>query len=142
MPVVGSRQVQVCKRQRDEAERKRCESHNPSGTRPALVLLSLPSASPLLLSQAARRSQHPSGQRDLFKFPVTLIIRATFERLRVLQLKSHRDETHLGTFTLATSIWTSFSRARCALSSRTFCLASLLLIRATKHRLLVMIRQR
>lgn len=40
MPVAGSRQVQVCKRQRDEAERKRCESHNPSGARPALVPLS------------------------------------------------------------------------------------------------------
>lgn len=65
MPVVGSRQVQVCKHQRDEAERKRCESHNPSGARPAPV----PSASPSL-SQVTRRSQHPSSPKRLFKFPV------------------------------------------------------------------------
>lgn len=70
---------------------------------------SLPSASPLLLSQATCRSQHPSGQKDLFKFPAALMIRATSERLRVPQLKSHRDETHLGIFTRATSILTSVS---------------------------------
>ena len=61
MPVAGSRQVQVCERQRDEAERKRCESHNPppSAARPALDPLSFLYASPLRLSQATRRSQHP-----------------------------------------------------------------------------------
>ena len=62
MPVVGSRQVQVSKHQREEAERKRCESHNPSGARPALVPL-------FLLSQAACRSQHPSGQKTPFQVP-------------------------------------------------------------------------
>lgn len=63
MPIAGSRKVQVCKRQRDEAEGKRCESHNPSAAQPVLVP-PLPSASPLLLSQATRHSQHPSGQEE------------------------------------------------------------------------------
>lgn len=56
MPVAASRQVQVGKRQGDEADGKRCESHSPSDS------LSFP---------APRcRSQHPSGQlRPLIKVP-------------------------------------------------------------------------
>lgn len=119
MPIAGSRKVQVCKRQRDEAEGERCESHNPSAAQPVLVP-PLPSASPLLLSQATRHSQHPSGEKEEeeekekentpFQVPVTLTtgwIGVTCKWLRVLQLKSHCDETHLGIFTCVKSIRTS-----------------------------------
>ncbi|KAL7382608.1 hypothetical protein ABVT39_025179 [Epinephelus coioides] len=58
-----------------------------------------------------RRVSHniPAVKKRLVKFPVTLTagsIRVTSEWLRVLQLKSHCDETHLDIFTCAKS--TSF----------------------------------
>lgn len=101
MTAAGSRKVQVCKHQGDEAERKRYESHNPSGC------WSNPEWFPLfpsfffffwlLLSQTTRRSQHPSGHQESASSTS-----ATSFGIRVPQFKPHRDErTRSGIFTLS-----------------------------------------
>lgn len=84
MPVAGSRQVQVCKDEREEAERKRCWSHNPAGARPDLnrtsscfptlsffIFFLFLSEPPLLLSQ--RRLQHPGSAKMKMSFQLPLV---------------------------------------------------------------------
>ncbi|MEQ2303703.1 hypothetical protein AMECASPLE_019639 [Ameca splendens] len=69
MTAAGSRKVQVCKRQGDEAERKRYESHNSSGCwfNPAWFPL-MPCLFLAPSVQTTSRSQHPSGQERVFNF--------------------------------------------------------------------------
>lgn len=128
MPIAGSRKVQVCKRQRDEAEGKRCESHNPSAAQPVLVPApSVPGDASLTTSQRSRRRRRrrrKEKENTPFQVPVTLTtgwIGVTCKWLRVLQLKSHCDETYLGIFTCAKSIRTSDACPLGTFSSHTFC---------------------
>lgn len=94
----------------------------------------LPSASPLLLSQATCRSQHPSGQKDLFKFPAALTITATSAKVTCssTQIPSRRDPCgHLRSCHICSDFWL-VSAAHFQVN--TYCLASLLLGRATNTR--------